>query len=238
MKFFRIIAFCLTVAGILSCNKRTVEAPPDMGYDYYPAKIGSFIIYDVDSISYRQPQNDTMVYKFQIKEKMDSLFLDNQGRPTIKIIRYKKMYNPAIPYSQMNWDVIQDVWMANKCSTNVEVVEENLRYTKLAFPAKLNSTWNGTAHLDTNGTHEYKYSAFDEPVSYNNLSFKKTLTVDQFYSSTAIMYQNYYEKYARGVGLIYKEITSYNYQNGSVFTPGHIYEGVHYTMTINFYGVE
>lgn len=240
MKFFRIISLCLLVLGVFSCTKHHTEAPPDLGYDYYPAKIKSYVIYDVDSISYRQPQNDTMKFKFQIKEKLDTLFTDNQGRPTIKIVRYKKMYSPTIPYSQMNWTVLQDVWMANKSKTDAEVVEENIRYTKLAFPAKLNGTWNGTAHADTNAVNTYTYTAYDTPASCGNLSFQKTLTVSQLSSNgIVILYQNYNEKYARGVGLIYKEITNYNYQDAhGLFTPGHIYEGIHYVMTINFYGVE
>jgi hypothetical protein len=239
MKFLRIIAFCLVVAGILSCNKHTVEAPPDLGYDYYPAKIGSYIIYDVDSIVYRQiPSQDTLKFKFQIKEKLDTLFADNQGRQTIKIIRYKKMYSPTVPYSQMNWNVIQDVWMANKNKTDVEVVEENIRFTKLAFPIKLNTTWNGTAYADSTA-NEYKCTSFDSPTTYGNLSFQKTLTVNQFYFATAISYQNYNEKYARGVGLIYKEYTNYKYsQAGGIAHTGEISEGTHYVMTINYYGVE
>lgn len=238
MKFLRFAGFCIVAMVFLSCNKQNNEIPPDLGYDYYPAKIGSYIIYDVDSISYRQPQNDTVKYKFQIKEKLDSLFTDNQGRPTIKIIRYKKIYSPTVPYSQMNWSLIQRVWVANKTKTDVEVVEENIRYTKLPFPVKLNATWNGTAHADTVEC-DYKCTAFDTPSSYGSLSFQKTLTVNQNLSqNSAIYFQNYIEKYARGVGLIYKEITWYSYQNGSVFIPGHIFEGIHYVMTVNFYGVE
>ncbi|HWY37321.1 MAG TPA: hypothetical protein VNY73_02100, partial [Bacteroidia bacterium] len=210
MNFLRLIAFCFIAFILWSCSKQTIEAPPDLGYDYYPGKIGSYVIYDVDSISYRQPKNDTVHYRFQIKEKLDTLFTDNEGRPTIKIIRYKKIYSPSVPYGAMSWNYIQDVWMANKTKTDVEVVEENLRYTKLPFPVKLNAVWNGTAHIDSVEC-DYKCTTFDEPTSYGNLSFQKTLTVNQLYLPTAISYQNYNEKYARGVGLIYKEITDYKY---------------------------
>jgi len=236
MKFFKAIVFCAMLAGFISCDKHHNEAPPDMGYDYYPGKLHSYIIYDVDSFSYRQPANDSLKYKFQIKEKFEELFYDNQGRPTLKIVRYKKVYNPNIPYSQMAW-TIQDVWMANITKTDVEVVEENIRYTKLPFPVKNNSTWNGTAHADTVEC-DYNCKEFDVSSSYNGLTFAKTLTVNQSYSSTLIDYHNHNERYARGVGLIYKEISDYSYQNGSVLTPGHRYEGIHYVMTINSFGVE
>lgn len=236
MKFLKAIGFCLLLAGFVSCNKHHNEAAPDLGYDYYPAKLHSYIIYDVDSFSYRQPKNDSVKYRFQIKEKFDSIFTDNEGRSTYKIIRYKKMYDSLVPYSQQTW-VLQDVWMANVTKTTVEVVEENLRYTKLPFPIKLNSKWNGTAHIDTVEC-DYNCTEFDVSSSYNGLSFPKTLTVNQSFSSTLIDYHNHNERYARGVGLIYKEISDYSYQSGSVLTPGHRYEGVHYVMTINSFGVE
>lgn len=227
------------IIGTLSCDKHNTEGSPDLGYDYYPAKIKSYIIYDVDSIAYRQlPAQDTVVAKFQIKEKVDTLFTDNQGRPTVKIIRYKKKYDPLVPYSAMNWVLLQDVWMANKTNTTAEVVEENVRYVKLVFPAKLNAIWNGNSQ-NTIGEWDYKYTAFDTPSSYGNLSFQKTLTVTQMYVPTAISLQNYYEKYARGVGLIYKKIEDYQYlQDINGAHPGVISEGVFYVMTINFYGIE
>ncbi|MGZ3864399.1 MAG: hypothetical protein ACXVPN_14170 [Bacteroidia bacterium] len=234
MKFLYVIVCCLLLAGLTSCNKHHNEAPPDLGYDYYPAKLHSYIVYDVDSFSY-SPQKDSVKYYFQIKEKFDSIFTDNSGRTTYKIIRYKKMLD-SIPYSAKPW-ILQDVWMANVTKTDVEVVEENIRYTKLPFPVKQNAKWNGTAHADTVEC-DYSVTEFDVSSSYNGLSFPKTLTVNQAYSSTLINYQNHNERYARGVGLIYKEISYYSYQNGSVLTPGHRYEGLHYTMTINSFGVE
>src|ERR1700752_3779919 len=93
--------FCLLFA--LSCKKDVSTAPPDLGYDYYPGKIKSYIIYDVDSIVYQIVTGDTLRFKFQIKEVMDTLVTDNQNRPTIKIIRYKKLMGDSI------WNV-QDVW--------------------------------------------------------------------------------------------------------------------------------
>ena len=239
MKFLKIIIFSFFASGIFSCAQHQTQPAPDLGYTYYPGKIGSYIVYDVDSIVYSIIGNDTLKFKFQIKEKLDTLFTDNEGRPAIKIIRYKKIYNPTVPYSQMSWTVLQDVWMANITKTDVEVVEENLRYTKLAFPLKLNASWNGTAHIDTNAVYTYVCTAYDVPSSYNNLSFSKTLTVNQLYLATAISFQDYHEKYARNIGLINKEITDYSYQDnqGNVNT-GHIYQGLHYTMTINSYGVE
>lgn len=238
MKFLKIIFFTVLTVLTLSCTKHNVEEPPDLGYAYYPGTIGSYIIYDVDSVSYTKvPTEDTLSYKFQIKEKMDTLYYDNQGRPTIKIIRYKKVYNDSIPYSQMSWE-LQDVWHANITKTTAEVVEENVRYIKLAFPAKKNVSWNGNAQ-NTIGEWSYKYTAFNEPATVGGISFEKTLDVTQKYFLSAINKENYKERYAKGVGMIYRIIENYDYQDGNGnANPGHIYYGTYYEMRINSYGTE
>lgn len=223
---------------VLSCKKNKTEPAPDLGYSYYPGRIHSYIVYDMDSIVYRQlPVQDTQRFKFQIKEVMDTLITDNQNRPTIKIIRYRKNYSATIPYSAMSWTV-QDVWTANKTNTNIQVVEENIRYTKLAFPAKKNTQWNGTA-FTTLGETDYNYSTFDSSMAINGNSFLKTATVVQSSNTNAIESEYFAEIYARDVGMIYKEETSYKYsQAGGIAHPGQIAEGMHYVMTINSYGTE
>lgn len=238
MKFYKVAGLFLLWIMINSCSKHHVETPPDAGYDYYPGKVGSYIVYDVDSISYTQlPTVDTLTYKFQIKEKIDTLFYDNQNRPTLKIIRYKKIYNDTIPYSQMSW-ALQDVWAANITRTTAEVVEENIRYTKLVFPVRKNESWNGNAQ-NTLGEWDYKYTEFETAATVGGTAFDKTLKVTQKYFPSAISYQNYYERYAKNVGMIYRIIEDYDYQDGHGNTnPGHIYQGTYYEMRYNSHGTE
>jgi hypothetical protein len=241
MKFQYYCVFAIIVL-FFSCKKDATVTPPDLGYDYYPGKIKSFVAYDVDSIVYHQlgqtgGGSDTARFKFQIKEVMDTLITDNQNRPTIKLIRYKKIYSPTVPYSAMTW-TLEKVWVANKTTTDVEVVEENVRYTKLAFPTKLAASWNGTAHADTTEC-DYSYTVFDVPFKLNGLSFDKTLTVLQHLDTNALYYQNYYEQYARGVGLIYKQFVNYIYkQDAQGAHRGVIVGGTYYVMTVNTYGTE
>ncbi|MEO8761207.1 MAG: hypothetical protein ABI448_09960 [Bacteroidia bacterium] len=233
------LTFIVVAITFFSCKKDVVETPPDLGYDYYPGKIKSYVIYDVDSISYRQlPIRDTLYYKFQIKEEMDTLITDNENRPTIKLIRYKKIYSPTIPYSAMTW-TLQDVWVANKNNTDVEVVEENRRYTKLAFPARLNVSWNGLAHADSTPVQNYQYVTYDAPITLNGNSFSKSTKVLQLYGGNKLYYQNYYEQYARGVGLVCRHNEDYKYvNNGISLDSGAIASGIYYVMTVNSYGTE
>ncbi|HKC68685.1 MAG TPA: hypothetical protein VKG26_10675, partial [Bacteroidia bacterium] len=76
---FPYFCFFIVLALFFSCKKDKAIPPPDLGYDYYPGTIKSYVIYDVDSIAYREPQGDTVKFKFQIKEVMDTLITDNQN---------------------------------------------------------------------------------------------------------------------------------------------------------------
>lgn len=227
----------IAVVVLSSCKKDPSTAEvPDLGYDYYPATAGSYIEYDIDSTAYTPLPVDTIYAKFRIKEVIEETFTDNQGRPALKIVRYKKNYSPTIPYSQMSW-TLQDVWMSNKTSTTAEVVEENVRFVKLVFPVADDITWNGNAQ-NTIGDWEYKYSNTDQPAAYGTLAFDKTVQVNQKKFVSLLAYQYYTEKYARGVGLLYKEIIDIKSQhNVNLPIMDRIEEGVVYKQTIVDYHI-
>ncbi len=236
--FYSIFPFFFLILFFAGCKKRVIEEAPDLGYDYFPTEVGKFVEYDVDSTAYIQlPTIDTIIKKFRIKVKIDSIFLDNQGRNTMRVVRYKKNYDAVIPYSAMTY-VIQDIWAANATKTTAEFVEENVRYIKLTFPVKADKKWNGNVQ-NTIGDWQYKYVNMDVPLTLGALSFEKTLEVSQLYFPSVISYQNYTEKYARGVGMIYKEIIDIKSQlSPSIPIFDRIQEGVIYKMTIVNYGQE
>ncbi len=229
MRFLSIIFFLVV---FLSCKKdNSVPEKIDLGYNYFPIKIGQSLVYDVDSVAYLQPSGDTIIEKFRIKESIESLYKDNQNRDTYKLVRYKKKYQVGVSYDQMDW-ILQDVWSVNLTTKTVEINEENQRFIKLIFPVEKNSTWNGNAQ-NSIGEWEYKYTDVHQPLSLNGLQYDSTLTVTQYKESTAIYYKNYTEQYAKGVGMIYKEVSDYTFKvvNGILF-PGKISEGVIYKMKL------
>src|SRR4030067_3558016 len=83
---------------IISC-KKDVSVNPDLGYEYFPATVGKYVVYDVDSIVYNDFTGTTDTFKYQIKETIESIFLDNSNRQTLRIERYKKNYSDTVPYS-------------------------------------------------------------------------------------------------------------------------------------------
>ena len=89
--------FILVLIILFSCKKD--ETLPNLGYTYFPDKIGTYITYEVDSFSQDEdwgPNTDT-TYKFQIKEVMRSYFTDNEGRKSIRIERYRKNFSLTVP---------------------------------------------------------------------------------------------------------------------------------------------
>src|SRR4028119_2124332 len=93
------------------------------------------------------------------------------------MIRYIKKYDPLRSYNQMNW-TIKDVWNYTKTNTTLELVEENIRITKLVFPVKTDATWNANA-FNTQPELKYKYLFTDQVHAVNGTNFDQVLCVEQ-----------------------------------------------------------
>lgn len=242
IKNFKYIIVILTLFGVAACKKK-VEDAPDVGYDYAPVTLGKYIVYDVDSTVYGE-LGDTTYYKYRIKEKLEEYFTDNQGREAVKFVRYIKMYNPNVVYDNISW-TLKDVWNLVKTSTTLEVVEEDIRFTKLIFPVKEDATWNGNAQ-NTIGEWEYSYKYTGTKENINGTTFDNVLFVEQKddKSKNAIHRQYFIEKHAKNVGLVYREIKDL-YSNkitviGGVASPveTRIEKGIIYKQTYVTHGTE
>lgn len=192
------------ISGIYSCKKDSETTPPDLGYEYFPDDVGKYIIYEVDSIGYDDflpsPPDTT---RYLLKEFVESIFIDNSGRPTMRIERYKKMYNPSVPYDSLPW-ILSDIWTANRTATTSEKVEENIRYIKLVFPVAKGKEWNGNV-FNTLGQKEYEMTSIDKPATIGGLLFDSVITVTQYLQKTFIDTIIEEEKFAKHIGLIYKK---------------------------------
>ncbi|MGZ4119003.1 MAG: hypothetical protein ACXVPY_16055, partial [Bacteroidia bacterium] len=196
--FISLVLLC----AIASCKKDQI-AEPDPGYNYFPNQVGRYITYDVDSFFYENAiKTDT--FKFQLKEKIQSIYPDNQNRPTLRLERYVKYYNDTVPYSAMTWK-LRNVWAENRTTTTAEKVEENVRFVKLIFPVVKGKSWNGNAQ-NINGEIDYDYSFVDLQKNIAGINFDSTLEVEQQNHIDLIAQQYYVEQYAKNVGLVYKKV--------------------------------
>jgi len=214
---------------IFSCSKDEEEiVVPYLGYDYAGLEVGKYVIYDVDSFFY-DDFNDLIDSSFyQVKEEVDSKFLDLEGDDAFKIVRYRKESDTT------NW-VLIDVWSSKLATTNFQKVEENVRFLKLIFPINLNETWNGNA-LNNEGERSYTYTGVNQAETIGGNVLSNVHTVLQFEEINLIEEKVYQEKYAKGIGMVYKksvDVTKeYNSSTG-------LFErslGLDVTMTLSSYG--
>lgn len=245
MKSIQYIAALIILFVFFGCKKK-IDPPVEVGYEYAPTTIGKYIVYDVDSIVYDDFKKDTTYFKYRIKETLAEHMTDNEGRPAIKLIRYIKTYSTTVSYDAMNW-VIKDVWTYTKTNKTLEVVEEDQRYTKLAFPINADVTWNGNAS-NTLGEWQYKCKYINQAETINNTHFDNVLYVEQKddKNKNAIHRQFYIEKYAKNIGLVYREIKDL-YSNTPTIIPNtnsispvesRIEKGIIYKLTYVTHGVE
>ncbi len=244
MSKFKYIVVFLVLFIAVSCKKKAPEDPPDVGYAYAPTTIGKYIVYDVDSTVFDDFNHDTTYYHYRIKEKLEERIDDNEGRPSIRLVRYIKNFNPNVSYDNMPW-TIKDVWMFTKTKTTLEIVEEDVRFTKLIFPVNEDATWDGNAH-NTIGNWEYTYKYIDTKETINGTTFDNVLFVEQKddKNKNAIRRQYFIEKYAKDVGLVYREIkdlysNTIKVVNGAVVpVEQRIEKGVIYKLTYVTHGTE
>ncbi len=196
--FLMVIMFLGIVVS--SCHKENTNPEQFFtGKSYFPLETGNEIIYQITEINIDKASAiyDTTVY--QIKERVDSVFTDASGKTAYRIERYYRSD------STVQW-VIKDVWSAQVNELNAQKVEENLRYIKLVFPAEMGQVWDGNAYNDLD-EQDYQIVSTNVPGTINEMVFDSVLTVEQQNEESLISKKYAVEKFANGIGLVYKEIT-------------------------------
>lgn len=223
MSTFRILPLFAAVATLLvmGCSKDET-APIDMGYGYFPTDLGTWNEYTVDTLSvHRQPgDTDTVAFTYVLREALVEDFKDVEGRPAQRIIRYTKDANNT-------WQP-KDVWWQTRDNTHAERYEENQRRLKLVFPPKTSTEWNTNA---TNNNAEFlvEYDEVNEPWSVNGMNFDSTVLITSTYPNNPFFTKIYKERYAKHVGLVYREVDSTE-------TQGQVYERYRTIQVITAHG--
>jgi hypothetical protein len=185
----------VTVLAFQSCKK---DEQPALftGYHYFPVNIGHAVVYDVDSIYKDDFSGVIDTVRYQVREVIESQFYDNEGRPTLRLERYRRNTS-ADPW------VIDKVWTANRDQKSAEKKEDNITYQKLVFPVREGLSWDGNAKNDL-GEKKYEITGLNVPDAAGGLSFDSTLTVLQ--NDEIHIYESHeVERYAAGVGMYFKE---------------------------------
>lgn len=232
MAKFLIGIFCISLL-IISCKKENEIFTSESVNDYSFLQVGKYITYNLDSTLYINfGQKDTVI-SYQAQDVVDAQITDNLGRPAYRIIRYIRKDTSA------NWQP-NNTFTVVPTDKSIEYVENNLRFLKLEMPIKQDFSWKGNSYIDTYSLNsdlqylddwDYIYDSIDVPLMINSLNFDSTIKVterDEFLGQDPSIPGTQYaektyaeEKYAKGVGLIYREFLHWEYQGGQTGVPGY-----------------
>jgi hypothetical protein len=224
--------FCISIL-LISCKKENEIFTSESVKDYASLQVGKYITYNLDSTLYINfGQKDTVI-SYQAQDVVDAQITDNLGRPAYRIIRYIRKDTSA------NWQP-NNTFLVVPTDKSIEYVENNLRFLKLEMPIKQDFSWKGNSYIDTYSLASdlqylddwnYIYDSIDAPLMINTLSFDSTIKVterDEFLGQDPSTPGTQYaektyaeEKYAKGVGLIYREFLHWEYQGGQTGVPGY-----------------
>lgn len=198
----------LGVMLIAACKKDKPASAIYEGYDYFPNRVGHWIIYNVDSVNVDEIKNQIDTFNYQIKEVIDSFYTDNLGARTQVIVRYKRTLPDSV------W-AYEKTYTANLTTTNATRTEDGIKYVKLIFPVSANASWNGGAFNNSQGANaqfpdwnqtNFQYTSVNAPQYLNWQEFDSTVTVLQLSNQNLSRYEYFVEQYAVNIGRIYKQM--------------------------------
>lgn len=197
---------------VYSCKKDEVLPGIAGQYSaYFPLIKGHWVVYDADSIVHLDTDDqynlDTAIraYHFQIREEVDSSFIDAQGELAWRVSRYKRTDENS-PWLFLN------LWTSKINGYSAQRVEDNIRFLKLSFPPDPRVSWNGNAYNNF-PVEEYSYENIHDANSFGSILFDSTLTVIQNDFISAINRIDKREIYAKNAGMVYKVLDSLNIVN-------------------------
>lgn len=227
-KHWSVVLLCIIVAA--ACSKQTIQpSPTDLGQDYQPLNKGHFIIYDVDSIIYDDFTKTVDTFYSEMKDEIGDEFIDDQGRTSHYVNRYQRKNNTE------PW-VISHIYYITQNEYRLEWKENNLRFIKMVYPVKLNKKWKGNSYMPTQTNTElswmddwdYRYTDVVAPYNTGSKTYNSCHIVDHAdYIEGIPSDPNSYsargfskEVFAKGVGMIYREVTHWEYQANKGFRNG------------------
>ena len=217
MMLLRQATFFTLCFFIASCGKNETETLPDLAKTYYPLQIGKTFVYNIDTIIYDpQPNNIIKIdtYRWQVKEVFVDTFRSLNGQLLYKIERSEHLRGDTLKFE------VKKIFTAGLADNGALRTEDNLTFIK--FPRFLGekTIWDGNIYCDPtliievagermglfSKTWNYEVLTVGKSETIGSKTFDNVLTV-RAQSDTRILTEKRYtlEKYAKDIGLVYKE---------------------------------
>lgn len=234
----RVIISVFTTVLLFGCKTETDTFQSENIVTYAPLTVGKYITYNLDSTVFVNLGRLKEVHNYQVKYVVDAQITDNLGRPAYRIFRYirKTSANP--------W-VTDNTFTAVNTGSTYEFIENNQRYVKLALPIKDSFSWKGNTFIDTESLNSpfrylsgwnYTYANIAQSLTLGTKTFSNTITIkqaDEVAGDPSPNPTNFsevtfgQEKYAKGIGLVYRKTTHTTFQPGN----GGFYEDGSFSVT-------
>jgi hypothetical protein len=218
-----ILAVVAVILFLSSCSDELDKGPADSESGslsrYFPLDSGSYIVYSVDSIIHRYEDDhtnepDSMIdtFHYEVKEVIDSDFIDGEGDLAWRVSRYYRDNDSA------GWN-FTSLWTAKRTNQSAQKVEENIRFVKLSFPVTITRTWNGN-QFNFFPEEDYSVDELNVPLNIGGFSFDSSVTVLELEDFNLIHRIFKEEKYVYGLGLAYRQRDSLNINGLGYVTNG------------------
>ncbi|WMX16829.1 hypothetical protein [Aureispira sp. CCB-E] len=209
------ITFFLLLSILFFACERIVETLAPIDFEYYPIEVGKYKTYQIDSIVYDEYNCTVQTTTYQIKEVTETETVDGEGDPAFVIKRYfRKTSNDA-------W-VLYNIWTEKIEGDQVQRVEDNQRMIKMVAPMQQDRRWDGIVYIRRDTLVPIRGGSIDMFKDWDDFvcedigdSFVDTLS-NTIYPDVAKIVQvdktNNIERrfstevYAKGIGMVYKEM--------------------------------
>ncbi|WP_346236805.1 hypothetical protein ABDK00_013820 [Niabella insulamsoli] len=227
--------------SVFSCSEEKEIFETDMVSEYMPLQVGKTITYRLDSTVFTRGGSTIETYKYQVRHTVISEESSGNGSTSFFIKR------------DINNETASGSWTNNGSYTvqvfdkKIEIINDNLRVTTLQAPLKQGFTWKGNSQLPDKPYEQlFEMSAGESMNDWDftlsnsgtetieNQSFQNVWTVEQHHNILNIPPTNNTsygemevstEKYAKGIGLVFKNFQLYEYQGPNAEVPAGHYTG-------------
>ena len=209
----RHLLWCLLVLSVVSCKTEEDNFSIDSGEDYFPLAIGQTWIYEMDSTIY-DPNGASIINQSitQMRETIVDTLTDAAGNTLYKLEQFTRDSSDA------NWQ-IKNVYTTGIVNNQAQRTEENLKFIKLAFPLRENQSWDGNLFFDEFTivkiagesiemfkNWNYRLREFAVADTIGGMNFDEVMVIEQANNENSIELRRAQEKYAKGIGLVYREL--------------------------------
>lgn len=211
-----------------SCQSEDPEVldPSVFAYDYYPVAIGKYWVYQTDSI----------IYSLKSKVEIDSSrsYIREEVRDSFRDATFQLIYRIDVYHSRDSsqaWDLFGNFYIdANSLTLNKR--ENGLTFVRLVFPVQRGTSWNGNVYIHPRTTvliggeslepfenWYYIYDYINKADTILGRVYANTCKVTEVDDENIIQKRFSVAKYAKGVGLIYREQWLLDTQNTDTSIP-------------------